>query len=203
MTYSHPKYTYPNAFFFIILGWHSDITFEEQPAGLTFLKMDTIPEVGGDTLWASAYEAYDRLSAPMQKFLEGLEAIHTGQYHANKAKMEGVFVRREFVDSKHPVIRTHPVTGWKGLYIQPGFTKEIVGVSKSESDAILKFLFNHISGGHDFQLRFKWTEDTVAVWDNRCTFHCALFDYFEVGRRHGWRVTPCVSFFKRENEWGE
>ncbi|KAI8882159.1 TauD-domain-containing protein [Backusella circina FSU 941] len=171
-------------------AWHSDITYENQPAGLTFLKLDTLPDVGGDTLWASAYEAYDRLSAPMKKFLEGLEAIHTGQVHNDRVKRSGTYIRREFVDSTHPIVRVHPLTGWKGLFVQPGFTKQIVGLSRKESDLILKFLFSHISGGHDFQLRFKWSEDTIAVWDNRCTFHCAIFDYFEEGRRHGWRVTP-------------
>jgi sulfonate dioxygenase len=109
------------------------------------LKLDTLPGVGGDTLWASAYEAYDRLSAPMQKFLEGLEAIHTGQVHTDRVKKSGTFIRREFVESQHPVIRVHPLTGWKGLFVQPGFTKQIVGLTKAESDNTLKFLFKHVS----------------------------------------------------------
>ncbi|KAL7309804.1 hypothetical protein PS15m_010644 [Mucor circinelloides] len=175
-------------------GWHSDITYENQPAGLTFLKIDTVPgsgdSVGGDTIWASAYDAYDKLSKPMQKFLEGLEAVHTGQVHKDNVKRTGHFIRRDFVDSVHPVVRTHPITGWKGLFVQPGFTKSIVGLNRRESDLLLKFLFDHIAGGHDFQVRFKWSEDTIAVWDNRATFHCAIFDYFTSGRRHGWRITP-------------
>lgn len=178
-------------------AWHSDITYEEQPAGLTFLKIDTLPPTGGDTLWSSAYEAYDRLSAPMQKFLEGLQAVHTAEVHKLRAQRTGQFIRREFVETTHPVVRTHPVTGWKGLFVQPGFTKYIVGLSKKESDLILKFLYSHIAGGHDFQLRFKWEEDTIAVWDNRCVNHCAIWDYFEQGRRHGWRVTPCVNKHKK------
>ncbi|KAK4517174.1 uncharacterized protein ATC70_000506 [Mucor velutinosus] len=173
-------------------AWHSDITYENQPAGLTFLKIDTLPPMGGDTLWASAYEAYDRLSPAMQKFVEGLEAVHDGQIHQDRSRRAGTFIRRDFVESIHPVVRTHPLTGWKGLFVQPGFTKRIVGLSNKESRLMLDFLFKHVSGGHDFQLRFKWTEDTVAVWDNRATFHCAIFDYFtaKLGRRHGWRVTP-------------
>lgn len=83
-----------------------------------------------------------------------------------------------------------------GLFVQPGFTKSIVGLNRRESDLLLKFLFDHIAGGHDFQVRFKWTEDTIAVWDNRATFHCAIFDYFKFGRRHGWRITPTVSYYK-------
>ncbi|GAA5814483.1 hypothetical protein MFLAVUS_007980 [Mucor flavus] len=171
-------------------GWHSDITYENQPAGLSILKIDTVPSVGGDTLWASAYEAYDKLSPPLQKFLEGLSAVHTGQVHTDNAKHTGQFIRREIVDSVHPIVRTHPVTGWKGLFVQPGFTKNIVGLNNRESKILLEYLFSHISGGHDFQVRFKWTEDTVAIWDNRSTFHCAIFDYFGHGKRHGWRVTP-------------
>ncbi|KAI9259983.1 hypothetical protein EDC94DRAFT_635361 [Helicostylum pulchrum] len=168
----------------------NDITYENQPAGLSILKIDTVPSVGGDTLWASAYEAYDKLSPSLQKFLEGLSAVHTGQVHTDNAKRTGQFIRRDFVDSVHPIVRTHPVTGWKGLFVQPGFTKNIVGLNNRESKILLEYLFNHISGGHDFQVRFKWTEDTVAIWDNRSTFHCAIFDYFGHGKRHGWRVTP-------------
>lgn len=181
-------------------------------------QIDTLPPMGGDTLWASAYEAYDRLSKPMQQFVEGLEAVHDGQIHQDRSRRAGTFVRRDFVESTHPVVRTHPLTGWKGtrlgyklslllflthimiagLFVQPGFTKRIVGLSNKESRLMLDFLFKHVSGGHDFQLRFKWTEDTVAVWDNRATFHCAIFDYFtaKLGRRHGWRVTPTVSISK-------
>lgn len=177
-----------------LIGWHSDITYEDQPAGISILKIDTAPSSGGDTIWASAYEAYDRLSPPFQKFLEGLSAVHSGQVHAENAKRNGQFIRRGFVDSTHPVIRTHPVTGWKGLFVQPSFTKHIVGLTLRESNLLLKHLYEHVSGGHDFQVRFNWTEDTVAIWDNRSTFHTAIFDYFGVGRRHGWRVTPTVSF---------
>ena len=176
-----------------MIVWHSDITYEEQPAGLSFLKIDTLPDAGGDTLWASAYEAYDRLSPPMQKFLEGLTALHAGTVHRERAKRTGQFIRRDFADAHHPIIRTHPVTNYKGLFVQPVFTTSIDGLTAKESRILLDYLYNHIAGGHDFQVRFKWTEDTVAVWDNRSTFHCAIFDYFSEGRRHGWRVTPTVS----------
>ncbi|KAG0166119.1 hypothetical protein DFQ28_009011 [Apophysomyces sp. BC1034] len=171
-------------------GWHTDVSYEEQPAGLTFLKIDTLPAVGGDTLWSSGYAAYDRLSPAFQKFVEGLEAVHTGQGQVNEAIALGKTVRRKHVESVHPVVRTHPVTGWKSLYVQPVFTKHIVGLTKEESDAVLKHLYNHITGGVDFQVRLRWEEDTVAVWDNRVTNHNAIFDYLEIGKRHGWRVTP-------------
>lgn len=168
------------------------MTYENQPAGLTFLKIDTLPSTGGDTLWASGYSAYDRLSPAMQKFLEGLEAVHSGQQQVDEALRAGHTVRRTVYEHVHPVIRTHPVTGWKSLFVQPGFTRRIVGLSKRESDLILKYLFEHIAGGVDFQVRFNWQENSVAVWDNRTTNHNAVFDYLSIGRRHGWRVTPQV-----------
>ncbi|ORZ03525.1 hypothetical protein BCR43DRAFT_432262 [Syncephalastrum racemosum] len=171
-------------------GWHTDVSYEEQPLGLTFLKIDTLPEIGGDTMWSSGYAAYDRLSPAWQKFVEGLEAVHTGQMQVDEALANGHAVRRKKVESVHPLVRTHPVTGWKSLYVQHGFTKRIVGMSKRESDAVLNFLLNHIESGHDFQVRFRWTEDSVAVWDNRITNHNAIFDYLDVGLRHGWRVSP-------------
>ncbi|CAO3685042.1 unnamed protein product [Umbelopsis vinacea] len=171
-------------------GWHSDVTYEKNPAGLTFLKIDTLPSVGGDTLWASGYAAYDKLSPAFQKFIEGLEAVHSGLDQSNAAARAGHTVRRTPIETVHPVVRTHPVTGWKSLFVQPGFTRRIVGVSKRESEAILNFLYAHIAGGLDFQVRLKWEEDTVAVWDNRVTFHNAVFDYLDVGLRHGWRITP-------------
>ncbi|KAI9259455.1 hypothetical protein BDA99DRAFT_560886 [Phascolomyces articulosus] len=172
-------------------GWHSDVSYEKQPPGLTILKIDLLPgESGGDTMWSSGYSAYDRLSPAFQKFVEGLEAVHTGQMQVDEANKAGHAIRRQHWETTHPVVRVHPVTGWKALYVQPGFTKRIVGLSKRESDAVLGFLFNHIETGHDFQVRFKWEEDSVAVWDNRVTSHNAIFDYLDVGSRHGFRVTP-------------
>ncbi|KAI9025087.1 hypothetical protein CLU79DRAFT_834204 [Phycomyces nitens] len=170
-------------------GWHTDVSYELQPPGFTFLKIDTLPPSGGDTLWSSSYAAYDKLSPALQKFLEGLEAVHSGKEQADGAIKAGITQRRQEVEYTHPIIRTHPVTGLKALFIQPGFTRRIVGLSKRESDTILNFLYDHLAGGYDFQVRFKWEEDTVAVWDNRVTSHCAIFDYFGTGRRHGWRVT--------------
>ncbi|KAI8141371.1 hypothetical protein BJV82DRAFT_518399, partial [Fennellomyces sp. T-0311] len=171
-------------------GWHSDISYELQPSSLAFLKIDTLPPVGGDTLWASGYEAYDRLSAPWKKFVEGLEAVHSGDVHRETARVTGYPLRRESPDNVHPVVRVHPVTGWKSLNVQRGFTRRIVGFTRRESDAVLEFLYNHIETGIDFQVRFRWTEDAVAVWDNRVTYHAAIPDYLGQGTRHGFRITP-------------
>ncbi|EIE81745.1 hypothetical protein G6F46_002204 [Rhizopus delemar] len=170
--------------------WHSDVSYEPQTPGLTLLKIDTLPYTGGDTLWSSGYTAYDRLSPAFQKFLEGLQVIHSGQKQVEQARRAGFTVRRKNWESIHPLVRTHPVTGWKAIYVQPGFTRSIVGLPKRESDAILNFLFDHIAGGADFQVRFKWEENSVAVWDNRVTAHNAIFDYIDFGKRHGWRITP-------------
>ncbi|KAI9012490.1 hypothetical protein CLU79DRAFT_722257 [Phycomyces nitens] len=170
-------------------AWHSDVTYELQPPGLTFLKIDTLPEVGGDTLWASGYSAYDKLSPALQKFLEGLEAVHSGDEQINAAKAAGSVVRRKEAEHIHPVIRTHPVTGLKSIYVNPVFTRRIVGLSKRESDTILNFLYAHVTGGYDFHVRFKWQENSIAIWDNRVTLHCPIGDYGGIGKRHGWRIT--------------
>ncbi|ORX46129.1 TauD-domain-containing protein [Hesseltinella vesiculosa] len=169
---------------------HSDITFEKQPAGITFLKLELVPKTGGDTIWYSAYEAYDRLSPALQRFLEGLRATHQGDIFEHYSKFAGIPLRREVPqDTTHPVVRTHPVTGWKSLFVQPGFTRSIVGLRKHESDALLKLLYEHLGGGYDFQVRYKWGANDVAIWDNRVTNHCAIPDYQSNEKRYGFRVT--------------
>ncbi|KAL1406515.1 hypothetical protein Q8F55_008219 [Vanrija albida] len=171
--------------------WHSDITFENLPSDYASLVIRTLPEVGGDTLWASAYEAYDRLSAPTQKYLEGLTAVHKGQFFVDLAAKLGVEVREnrgspqnigQDLQTVHPVIRTNPVTGWKGLFVNRGFTKRIVELSQSESDALLEFLFDHVAANHDIQVRFRWEANSLAIWDNRSSFHAATQDVDNVTR---------------------
>ncbi|OZJ06955.1 hypothetical protein BZG36_00047 [Bifiguratus adelaidae] len=169
--------------------WHSDITYERQPAGYTTLLIDELPTSGGDTLWASGYAAYDKLSPAFRKFLEGLTATHSGVEQAEQAKKYGGPIRREPIISTHPIIRTHPVTGYKSLFVNPGFTRRIVELSEDESDAVLQYLFAHLAGGYDFHVRLKWEKNTVAFWDNRHTFHTAIWN-FDGQRRHGRRVTP-------------
>jgi alpha-ketoglutarate-dependent taurine dioxygenase len=128
----------------------------------------------------------------LKKRLEGLEVVHSGKEQAAGAAAAGHTIRRDDIEHTHPIIRTHPVTGWKSLFVQPGFSRRIVGLNRHESDALLKLLYDHIAGGYDFHVRFKWTEDAVAVWDNRNTSHAAIFDYVEDGKRHGWRITTQV-----------
>ena len=138
------------------LLWHSDITFENVPSDYASLQIRKLPEGGGgDTLWASAYEAYDRLSPAYQTLLEGLTATHTGTGFLEIAARNRQDIRLERgspennttdLSTVHPVIRTNPVTGWKGLFVNRGFTKKINELTKPESDALLDFLFAHISG---------------------------------------------------------
>ncbi|KAL1984908.1 hypothetical protein VTN96DRAFT_8567 [Rasamsonia emersonii] len=174
-------------------GWHSDVSYEHQTPGITILTLLAVPSTGGDTTWVSQVVAYERLSEPIKKLLEGLRAEHSGFPQAEKASRDGRFVRREPVKSYHPIVRVHPVTGQKALFVNPGFTKRIVGLKDEESDAILKLLFKHISQGQDFQVRVRWDDRTVTLWDNRVTAHTAISDYDvhnpEEGLRHGFRIT--------------
>ncbi|QKX57205.1 uncharacterized protein TRUGW13939_04313 [Talaromyces rugulosus] len=174
-------------------GYHSDVSYEHQTPGITILTLLSVPSTGGDTGWVSQTVAYERLSDPIKQLLEGLKAEHSGFPQAESATRDGKFVRRDPVRSFHPVVRVHPVTGKKALFVNPGFTKRIIGLKDEESDAILQLLFNHIRHGQDFQVRVKWDDRTVSLWDNRVTAHTAISDYDvtnpEEGLRHGFRIT--------------
>ncbi|KAJ2915797.1 hypothetical protein MD484_g4615, partial [Candolleomyces efflorescens] len=145
-------------------SWHSDVSYERQPAGTTFFFILDQPETGGDTLFASQVEAYNRLSPEFQKRLEGLKAIHSGVAQVELSQRLGGPVRRQPVEFEHPVVRTHPVTKEKALYINQGFTRRIVGFKQEESDFLLKFLFDHIAKGADFHIRATYQPGTVVVW---------------------------------------
>ncbi|KAI1288798.1 hypothetical protein F5Y03DRAFT_78779 [Xylaria venustula] len=172
------------------VAWHSDVSYEQQPPGTTFLYILDTPETGGDTLFANAVEAYNRLSPLFQERLHGLKAVHSGVEQVAVAHARGSINRREPVQNVHPIVRTHPITGEKALYVNPQFTRHIVGLKREESDAILKFLYHHIAIGADFHTRVKWEEGTVVVWDNRVTQHSALLDWKSGERRHLARITP-------------
>ena len=122
-------------------GYHSDVSYEHQPPAITILTLLTVPSTGGDTGWVSQVAAYERLSAPIQKLLEGLRAEHSGFPQAEGAARDGKHVRRAPVVSRHPIVRVHPVTGEKALFVNPGFTKRIEGLKEEESEALLKLLF--------------------------------------------------------------
>jgi sulfonate dioxygenase len=171
------------------------VTYEINPPSTTFLFIldlptkDGIPS-GGDTLFLSQVEAYERLSPSFQAFLSTLSAVHSGYEQAADAQSAGGHVRRAPVSNIHPVVRVHPVTGKKSLFVNEQFTRYIVGFKKEESDAILKFLFDHVAKSADLQVRVKWEWGTVVVWDNRVTAHSALHDFEGSERRHAVRITP-------------
>ncbi|KAJ9296097.1 hypothetical protein DTO271G3_5672 [Paecilomyces variotii] len=178
------------------VGWHSDITFEPVPSDYAMLKIHTLPETGGDTLWASGYEIYDRLSPEMAGFLEKLTATHDAKFfHDEAARLRNPLrtgIRGSPLNqggeltAVHPVIRTNPVTGWKSVFVNRGFTRRINGVTRDESDMLLHYLFNLVTQNHDAQVRFKWNKNDIAIWDNRSTWHTATYDYEDA--RAGDRV---------------
>ncbi|KAF8659949.1 hypothetical protein AX16_001685 [Volvariella volvacea WC 439] len=172
-------------------SWHSDVSYEKQTPGTTFFWILDQPETGGDTLFLSQVEAYNRLSPEFQKRLEGLRAVHSAVYQAEFSRQRGGPVRREPIETEHPLVRVHPVTGEKALYVNQGFTRRIVGFKNEESEYLLKFLFDHISKGADFQIRASYEPGTVVIWDNRVTAHSAIVDFDpQTFRRHAVRLTP-------------
>ena len=147
--------------------WHSDLTFQPEPSILSILRVVQCPEVGGDTMWANMYKAYDELSAPLRDLCEGLTALHDAHPH-NRADVMAI----------HPVVRVHPVTRRKSLFVNEHFTRRIVEMSHEESDLLLRHLTRWVSSPR-FTVRYQWTEGTVAIWDNRCTQHFVLDDFDE------------------------
>tara|TARA_A100001037_G_scaffold306672_2_gene353889 strand:+ start:3474 stop:4373 length:900 start_codon:yes stop_codon:yes gene_type:complete len=155
--------------------WHTDITFEQEPAVMSILHMVRCPEVGGDTMWTSGYAAYDGLSEPMKSFCCGVTALHDALPHKRADKM-----------AVHPVVRVHPETGRRALYVNEHFTRRIVELSAPESEALLQFLTRWVTSPR-FTVRYRWSAGTVAMWDNRCTQHFVLNDF--EGERIIQRVT--------------
>jgi taurine dioxygenase len=170
--------------------WHSDVSCDEEPPMGSILYMHETPASGGgDTMFANMYAAYNALSEPMRQLLEGCTAIHDSNkahpYRHNATDRADI----QFPKSEHPVIRTHPVTGRKALYVNRGFTTHIPQLKKQESAALLEMLYRHVETP-EFMCRFKWQPDSIAFWDNRSAQHHALWDYFPE-RRYGHRVTIC------------
>ena len=165
-------------------NWHTDITFTEAPAQAALLSARQLPPLGGDTLWASNVAAFEALSAPWQRLLSGLNAEHdfVKSFPAWRfARTPEERVRWEAAVAKHPpvlhpVIRTHPETGQQGLFVNEGFTTRIVELSATESDAVLRQLFAHISKP-EFTVRWRWKVGDLAFWDNRSTQHYACANY--------------------------
>jgi taurine dioxygenase len=165
-------------------NWHTDVTFSRTPPLAGILAAKRIPPVGGDTLWSDSTAAYEALSEPMRRLLDGLTARHSVAKSfpaerwqsdpAFKERYERAVARHPPVD--HPVVRTHPVSRRKGLFVNEGFTTHINGIKPRESETLLKFLFAH-AGQPEFILRWRWSVGDVAFWDNRNTQHYAVADY--------------------------
>ena len=161
--------------------WHTDQSCMEAPPMGSILYIHTVPpDGGGDTMFASMYAAYDALSDKMKTYLEGMTALHDG------AAAFAQTANNQLPVTEQPVIAKHPETGRKLIYVNPIFTTRLCNVDKDESTAILSYLFQHCEHPY-FQVRFNWTPHSVAFWDNRCTHHRALWDYYP-NTRSGFRI---------------
>lgn len=170
------------------VGWHSDVTYEKQPAGYTSLKFFKSPTIGGDTLFSSGYALYDAVSPGFRKFLETLELEHSSIGQGKLVEKFGNKPRREQITTVHPLVRTHPVTGYKAIFLGGGFSDKIVGIPKTESDSILKYLNALSTTLHENIFRAKWNQNDVVYWDNRVSTHSVSQDFYPQ-LRHGIRVT--------------
>ncbi|MEO0567949.1 MAG: TauD/TfdA family dioxygenase [Pseudomonadota bacterium] len=169
--------------------WHSDVSCDETPPLGTMLQIHIAPPCGGDTMFSDMYAAYNDLSDPIKKMLDGLSALHSSE-HIFKGRYSDRGKKDEDIDCPeaiHPIVRTHPDTGRKSLFVNRTFTTKILGLSDSESSAILNMLFEHAE--HiNYQIRYRWTLNDMAFWDNRCCMHRAIWDYWPEERK-GRRVT--------------
>ena len=207
----HPVYPHVEGYQSIVLlrndvdnkpdtnDWHKDLTFKSNPPFASILHGVNVPKVGGDTLWASMSAAYDSLPDGWKKHLEGLKAIHDMGTFRNDFYNEGGIdsvnsALKKVGSAVHKVIETHPISGLKYLNVNQSFTRNIVNESQGPSDHILQFLFQHITKP-EFQVRFHWENNSIAIWDNRITQHYAVCDYLP-SFRHMQRIT--VSNDKRD-----
>jgi alpha-ketoglutarate-dependent taurine dioxygenase len=145
--------------------WHSDLVHELQPAGVTHLHNDAVPAIGGDTLWASGYAAYSKLSPAFRQIIDGRQAVYRSAHPY--LDRDNPQAGPKFVERIHPLVRVHPATGWKALWVNRSMTVSIVGLDRAESDLILGYLYDVYEKNPDIQVRFKWTPGTSALWDNR------------------------------------
>ena len=200
----HPVYPHVEGYQSIVLlrndvdnkpdtnDWHKDLTFKSNPPFASILHGINVPKVGGDTLWASMSAAYDSLPDGWKEHLEGLEAIHDMGTFRNDFYNEGGIdsvnsALKKVGSAVHKVIETHPISGLKYLNVNQSFTRNIVNESQGPSDHILQFLFQHITKP-EFQVRFHWKNNSIAIWDNRITQHYAVCDYLP-SFRHMHRIT--------------
>ena len=166
--------------------WHSDFSFLDAPPSLTLLYALELPALGGDTLWASQYAAYDTLSPGLRRMLDPLRAVQTAWPHGTRGPAPGTAVSRSIGmvrndpeadrEVAQPVVRVHPVTGRRALFVNPVYTERFEGMTLDESRPLLQYLFGHATRA-EFTCRLRWAPGTLAVWDNRCLLHLAINDY--------------------------
>ncbi|WP_412542518.1 TauD/TfdA family dioxygenase [Longispora sp. K20-0274] len=172
-------------------GWHTDVTAAVNPPAGSILRAEVVPEIGGDTQWTNLVAAYEGLSEPVRAFVDTLRAEHRygGGYEISRSSSYAKVVEDNLLVAIHPVVRVHPVTGEKGLFVNPGFTSHIVDVSARESRAILDLLYAELTRP-EYTVRLRWEAGTVAFWDNRATAHLAPADIEHLDlRRTLHRVT--------------
>lgn len=168
--------------------WHSDTVYLEQPPMATMLLARELPPYGGDTMFASMYAAYDALSPALREMLDGLEAVNSSaladvsKTREDRIREQGAPAEEQHFLSTHPVVRTHPETGRKALYVNPAHTASFAGMTEEESRPLLQFLFRH-STRAEFTCRFRWEPGSLALWDNRCAMHNPVNDYHGFTRR--------------------
>ena len=172
--------------------WHTDITFMQRPAMASMLRSIEVPDAGGDTMWSDTRGAYDALAEPLQRLCDGLSAYHYEPYYAQMVAeghgnvWEGKKLTR-LLPALHPVVRVHPETGRRNLFVNPKFTLRVVDFPEAQSDRLLRLLYDHMTDPR-FVVRYHWSAGTLAFWDNRATMHYGIFDY-EGERRVMHRVT--------------
>jgi len=177
--------------------WHTDFSFLPEPPDATLLQAAELPQVGGDTIWANQYLAYETLSAGLQRMLDPLKAVHTGWPHGTMGPGPDAAVSRSIkmvrndasADKEvlHPVVRVHPVTGRKALFVNPVYTQRFADMTAAESKPLLDYLHAHCTRP-EFQVRLKWRDGMLVMWDNRSTLHLAINDY-DGSRRLLYRTT--------------
>jgi taurine dioxygenase len=168
--------------------WHSDVSCDAEPPQASILQLHQIPPLGGDTLFSSLYAAYDALSDRMKVHLDGMTALHSGEEPFRHVfQFQAGDPNSRWPEHHHPVVRRHADSGRPALFVDREFTKSMDDLPKEEGKALLEFLFSHVERV-DFQCRFRWSENAIAIWDNRCALHHAMWDYYPA-ERTGRRIS--------------